>query len=91
MRRSTDKKDINGRTIYENDILTNTVSGYSYEVKYGEFTIPYTKPFPIKCLGFYVQYDEPMDNSKQVDTFAMLNCKNLEVVNSNKELVTIES
>ena len=76
--RETGKFDSNNKPIYENDVLYNRCSGYKYTVKYGDFIITYTKDFPIKCLGFYVEYIDLLDNTKCIDSFAMLNLKNLE-------------
>lgn len=78
MLKTTGKKDNKGQEIFENDVLYNPISGYKYTVKYGEFVINYTKPFHIKCLGFYIEYME--DNTKQIDSFLMLNLNNVEKV-----------
>lgn len=78
MLRSTDKKDKNGNIIYEGDILYNPISGYRYTVKHGDFTLNYTKPFEVKCLGFYIEYTE--NDTVNIDSFNMLELNNVEKV-----------
>lgn len=75
MLKTTGKRDNKGQEIFENDMLYNPISGHKYIVKYGEFALNYTKPFEVRCLGFYVEYME--ENTRQIDSFAMLELNNV--------------